>query len=109
MGNLPVRTNPKKGKTIEIFSDGCRSCVEHIQNVEIGKCAGCKMIIYQMGEQLDRMTREKSELYQVKVYPTTVIDQEIKIEGVPNFYWLCGNEFYDRLKTEYPLNTIGEG
>jgi len=36
-------------------------------------------------------------------HPTTIIDEEIRVEGLPPFLWICGNEFYNNLKKEYPL------
>jgi len=92
----------KKGKHIEVFSDDCAACQMHITNVEIGKCAGCKLEIIDLNS-IEADIQTKINNYGVIKHPTTIIDQEIKVEGTPNFYWLCGDEFYDKLRKEYPL------
>jgi hypothetical protein len=52
------------------------------------------------------MTEEikvKMRDYGVKAVPTTVIDGEIKVVGIPDFPWICGDDLYKILKNEYPL------
>ena len=93
----------KKGHTIEIFSSGCPLCLDAINIVELGKCAGCEMIVYNINE-LDKDLRKKIVKYRIKAVPTIVIDGEIKVEGVPDFPWFCGDEFYRMLKEKFPLN-----
>jgi hypothetical protein len=39
----------------------------------------------------------------VKAVPTTVIDGNIKVVGIPDFPWICGDDLYKKLKREYPL------
>jgi hypothetical protein len=90
----------KKGKHIQVFSDNCSSCLLHIDNVEIGKCAGCKLEVWQIN---DTLTQSRIKKYEITVHPTTIIDDEIKVEGIPKFLWMCGDEFYEKLKHEYPL------
>lgn len=92
----------KKGKQIQVFSDGCSDCLDHITNVEIGKCAGCKLEIFLLDEESEQL-KDKLNKYSIKTHPTTIIDEEIKVEGLPTFYWMCGDEFYNKLKIEYPL------
>jgi Thioredoxin domain len=41
--------------------------------------------------------------YGVKAVPTTIIDGKIKIVGIPEFPWICGDDLYNKLKKEYPL------
>jgi hypothetical protein len=45
----------------------------------------------------------KMKDYGVKAVPTTIIDGKIKIVGIPNFPWICGEDLYRKLKQEYPL------
>ena len=92
----------KKGKHIQVFSDGCTECLSHIDNVEIGKCAGCKLEVH----TFDPNSISENSLiskYGITTHPTTIIDEEIKVDGIPKFYWLCGDEFYNELKEKYPL------
>ncbi len=96
------KKNTKKGKHIKVFSDGCTACLGHIDNVEVGKCAGCKLEVFPF-DKIPVGTPDERERFGIKVHPTTIIDDEIKVEGIPEFYWLCGDEFYDKLKIEYPL------
>ena len=100
-GELNV-TKRRKGKHIQIFSDGCPDCLSHIDNVEVGKCAGCFLEVHSidLDSDLENVFITK---YSIVSHPTTIIDDEIKVEGVPSFYWLCGDDFYDKLKLEYPL------
>jgi predicted DsbA family dithiol-disulfide isomerase len=41
--------------------------------------------------------------YGVKAVPTTVIDGNIKVAGIPDFPWICDDDLYKILKNEYPL------
>jgi hypothetical protein len=47
--------------------------------------------------------RIKMRDYGVKAVPTAVIDGEIKIVGIPDFPWTCGEDLYGKLKKDYPL------
>ena len=102
MNNLPNRNSQKKGKYIQVFSDGCSECLSHIDNVEVGKCAGCTLEVVEFHNNSE-LVRKKIQEYGITVHPTTIIDDEIKVEGIPEFYWLCGDVFYTQLKKEYPL------
>lgn len=42
--------------------------------------------------------------YGVSSVPTTVIDGDIKVVGIPDFPWICGDGLYQKLKSEYPLH-----
>ena len=102
--DLELRNNvTKKGKHIQIFSDDCVECKNHIDNVEVGKCAGCKLEIHPF-EFDSKTVNNLIRKYDIKIHPTTIIDDEIKVEGIPKFYWQCGDEFYNKLKVDYPLN-----
>jgi predicted DsbA family dithiol-disulfide isomerase len=41
--------------------------------------------------------------YGVKSVPTTIIDSQIKIVGIPDFPWICSEDMYTKLKKDYPL------
>lgn len=88
--------------TIEIFSANCPVCKEVTDVIEIGRCQGCKQLVY----DVNNMTNEiklKMKNYDVRAVPTTVIDGEIKVVGIPDFPWICGNDLYCKLKAQYPL------
>ena len=48
-------------------------------------------------------TNRKLERYDITAVPTIVIDGRIKVVGVPDFPWFCGEEFYKILEEKYPL------
>ena len=73
-----------------------------MDDVEIGKCDGCSQIIYDVNNMTDEV-RIKMRDYGVKAVPTAVIDGEIKIVGIPDFPWTCGEDLYGKLKKVYPL------
>ncbi len=95
--------NSKKGHIIEIFSSGCPLCIDAINIIELGKCGPCEIFIYDTNK-IDKPLRGKIVKYKIKAVPTIVIDGEIKVEGVPDFPWFCGEEFYKTLKEKFPLN-----
>ena len=35
--------------------------------------------------------------------PTTIIDGNIKVVGIPDFPWIYGDDLYKKLKSEYLL------
>jgi hypothetical protein len=52
------------------------------------------------------MTEEikvKMKEYGVKAVPTTIIDGKIKVVGIPDFPWVCGDDLYKKLRKDYPL------
>ena len=52
------------------------------------------------------MTEEikvKMKDYGVKAVPTMIIDGNIKVVGIPDFPWICGEDLYKKLKNKYPL------
>ena len=83
---------------IEIFSGNCPLCNSIVDEIEAGKCAGCKLTVYSITENLD-LARN----YGVKVVPTVVIDREVKIEGRPDIPFVCDDETYAHFKKRYPL------
>jgi hypothetical protein len=47
--------------------------------------------------------KSKTKKYAIKAVPTTVIDGEIKVVGIPDFPWICGEDLYMKLKKDYPI------
>ena len=45
----------------------------------------------------------KMKEYDIKAVPTTIIDGNIKVGGIPDFPWVCGDDLYMKLKKDYPL------
>jgi hypothetical protein len=45
----------------------------------------------------------KMKEYGVTSVPTTIIDGSIKVVGIPDFPWICGEDLYLKLKREYPF------
>jgi hypothetical protein len=45
----------------------------------------------------------KMKEYGVTAVPTTIIDGSIKVVGIPDFPWICGDDLYLKLKREYSL------
>ena len=43
----------------------------------------------------------KMKGYGVKAVPSTVIDGNIKVVGIPDFPWVCGDDLCRRLKDDY--------
>ncbi len=83
---------------IEVFSASCPLCHNVVDEIEAGKCAGCRLIVYNLPESL-----ELSRKYGVRVVPTVIIDGEVKIEGRPDIPFVCSDETYAHFKERYPL------
>jgi hypothetical protein len=52
------------------------------------------------------MTEEikiKMKNYEIKAVPTTIIDGKIKVVGIPDFPWICGDDLFKKLKNGYPI------
>jgi hypothetical protein len=45
--------------------------------------------------------KTKMKNYRVKAVRTTIIDGNIKIEGIPDFPWIRGEDLFERLKHDY--------
>ena len=88
---------------IEIFSANCHLCKEIIDIIEVGKCEGCKRIVYNINN-MSNDVKAKMNNYRINAVPTTIIDGKIKIVGIPDFPWICGDDLYRKLELEYPLN-----
>lgn len=87
---------------IQIFNGGCGLCKKTIDIVEVGKCKDCKMeVINATGTDNDEVMKR----YDITAVPSIVIDGRIKVVGLPQFPWFCGDEFYKMLETNYPLSS----
>jgi hypothetical protein len=83
--------------TIEVFSANCPLCKHITDDIEIGKCHGCRQIVYDVNNMTEDL-KTKMKDYGIKAVPTTVIDGNIKVIGIPDFPWVCGDDLYQRLK-----------
>lgn len=83
---------------IEIFTGGCPLCRQVVDEIEAGRCAGCKMTVYLMSDN-----PSQAKKYRVRVVPTVVIDGEVKIEGRPDIPFVCSDETYAHFREQYPL------
>ena len=88
--------------TIEIFSANCPLCKHVTDVIEIGKCEGCNQIAYDVNNMTEEI-KVKMKDYGIKSVPTTIIDGKIKVVGIPDFPWICGEDLYKKLEKEYPL------
>ena len=92
----------KQHNTIEIFSANWPLCKHITDDIQIGKCKGCSQTVYDVNKMTEDV-RSKMKKYGVKAVPTTVIDAEIKVVGIPDFQWICGDELYAKLKQDYRI------
>jgi hypothetical protein len=52
---------------------------------------------------MTEVIKSKMKKYGVKAVPTTVIDGEIKVVGIPDFPWICGDGLYSKLRRDYHM------
>ena len=83
---------------IEVFTGNCPLCQEVVDEIEAGKCAGCQLIVHNIAE-----SSVLAKKYQVKVVPTVIIDDEVKIEGKPDIPFVCSEDTYAHFREHYPL------
>ena len=92
----------KQHHLIEIFSANCPLCKHITDDIQIGKCEGCDQIVYDINNMREEI-KVKMKDYDVKAVPTTVIDGNIKVVGIPDFPCICGEDLYTTLKREYSI------
>jgi glutaredoxin 3 len=92
----------KQHHTIEIFSADCPLCRHIIDDIQVGKCQGCNQTVYDVNRMNDEVKRKMRD-YGITSVPTTIIDGNIKVVGIPDFPWICGEDLYLKLKREYAL------
>ncbi len=83
---------------IELFTGNCHLCREVVNEIEAGKCAGCQLVVHNIAESMLLARR-----YDVRVVPTIIIDDEVKIEGRPDIPFVCSAETYAHFRQYYPL------
>lgn len=77
-------------------------CTHALEAVETGKCGTCQLIERNLEEEF-AANEEAARRYGVRAVPTIVIDERIKVEGMPNLPWMCSDDFYRTLEQQYPL------
>lgn len=87
---------------IEVFAGGCHICDSVVAMIEVGKCASCELIVHDLTDQPSKH-EARVRRYGIRAVPTVVIDGKIKVEGKPDFPWICGDDFYAWLERRYPL------
>ncbi|MDH2900628.1 MAG: thioredoxin family protein [archaeon] len=85
---------------ITVFAGNCRLCKDAVQAVEVGKCKECDLEVLDINLPENA---QKIKMYDIVAVPTIIIDDKIKVVGVPQFAWFCGDEFYNMLEKKYPL------
>jgi glutaredoxin 3 len=90
----------KEHHMIEIFSANCPLCRHITDDIEIGKCEGCKQTVYNVNKMTNEL-KTKMKDYGINAVPTTIIDGKIKVVGIPDFPWVCGDDLYSRLKGQF--------
>ena len=55
-----------------------------------------------MNNMTDDIKRKMKE-YEITSVPTTIIDGSIKVVGIPDFPWICGDNLYRKLKRDYSV------
>jgi len=88
--------------TIEVFTGDCPLCRRALDMVEAGKCASCVMVERNLAQEPEAHA-DLVRRYGVRAVPTIVVDGRIKVEGTPDFTWMCGDEFYAWLEKRFPL------
>jgi len=83
---------------IVVFTAGSSLCTEIVDEIEAGKCAGCELTVYCISDH-----GALAEKYGVRVAPSVIIDEEVKIEGRPDIPFVCSDETYAHFKEKYPL------
>jgi len=87
---------------IEVFTGDCPLCREALDALEAGKCGSCELIERNLSREF-AANAAAAQAYGVRAVPTIVIDGRIKVEGKPDFPWVCSDDFYRELEARYPL------
>ncbi|OLB69465.1 hypothetical protein AUI06_08910 [archaeon 13_2_20CM_2_52_21] len=69
-----------------------------VDEIKAGQCARCQLTVYNISDHT-ALAKE----YGIRVAPTVIIDQEVKIEGRPDIPFICSDETYSHFKEVYPL------
>lgn len=87
---------------IEFFSGNCDLCKKMLNMIIVGKCKGCELEVIDVNSENEKV-KEKLKMYRINAVPTVIIDSCIKVVGIQDFPWFCGEEFYSFLKEKFPL------
>ena len=78
---------------IVVLTDGSSLSTQIVDEIEAGKCARCKLTVYNISNHT-----ALAEKYGVRVGPVVIIDEEVKIEGRPDIPFVCSDETYAHFK-----------
>ncbi|HKZ63919.1 MAG TPA: thioredoxin family protein [Thermoplasmata archaeon] len=87
---------------IEVFTGDCPLCRQALDAVEAGKCGSCELIERNLARDFTA-NADAAARYGVRAVPTIVIDGRIRVEGKPEFPWVCSDAFYQMLERRYPI------
>ncbi len=72
--------------------------------ITVRKCAGCEMIVYDLSSKSETLENNRRK-YGIRAAPTMVIDGKIKVEGIPDFGFVCDENFYKFLEQNFSMQT----
>ncbi|MEM1965337.1 MAG: thioredoxin family protein, partial [Candidatus Caldarchaeum sp.] len=70
--------------SLQLCVGGCPLCRQIANIVEVGKCAGCKLEVFDLSKDFQKV-EDLVKRYRIRAVPTLIIDGKIKIEGAPTF------------------------
>lgn len=100
-----MTASTNKHHTIEIFSANCPLCKHITDDIQVGKCEGCNQIVYDVHNMTEEV-KQKMKKFGVNAVPTTIIDDKIKVVGIPDFPWICSEDLYAQLRKDYSLTPM---
>lgn len=89
--------------SLQLFVGGCPLCRQMANIVEVGKCAGCKLEVFDLSKDFPKV-EDLVKRYRIRAVPTLVIDGKIKIEGVPTFRLVCDDSTYKFLEENFRIS-----
>ncbi len=89
----------KQHHIIEIFSANCPLCRHIVDDIQMGKCQGCNQTVYDVNNMTEDI-KNKMRKYSITSVPTTIIDGNIKVVGIPDFPRIWGENLYKNLKRD---------
>lgn len=87
---------------IEVFTDDGPVSREVLDLIEIGKCHKCELVERNLTREPEEH-RKAAARYGVRLLPTIVVDGRFKVEGKPDFPWVCSDELIRLLEEHYSL------
>lgn len=69
----------------------------------MGKCAKCVMEVHDLNSGSAKV-RLRAGQFNIKAAPSIIIDEKIKIEGVPGFGFMCSEPFYQWLEANFSMD-----